>query len=150
MTTRRRAAAVSVLMLGLLLPASAAAQDPPAAPLEAFVHQVARLWANGDVTALVALIPEESQLTLDTGAGIETANTRRAAAALRVLFADRQTADVSPARVTVSSSQPPRGFGELAWTFRLRGAPAEQSRSIYVGARWEPRGWRITELRLMP
>jgi hypothetical protein len=130
-------------------PGAARAQDAPA-PLEPFVEQVARLWLSAEVGALVELLPADNRLLLDTGSGIEPANSRHAAAALRALFAERETIAARPARVTVASAQPPRGFFELAWTFRARGAPGEQSRSVYVAVLWEERGWRISELRLMP
>ena len=35
-----------------------------------------------------------------------------------------------------------RGFGELVWTFRVRGAPGEQTRSVYVATRREGGDWR--------
>jgi hypothetical protein len=131
-------------------PAAAQNTDPGDVPLEAFVQQVVRLWSSADVAALVELIPADNRLVLDTGSGIENANSRHAAAALRALFAQSETVGARAVRVTVASTFPVRGFGELAWTFRARGAPGEQSRSVYVAAAWQDDGWRITELRLMP
>jgi hypothetical protein len=119
-------------------------------PLQEFVQQVAKLWQAGNVDMLVELFPAEDQLTLDTGSGIETANSRHAAAALRALFAQRESVGTRAVRVTLASPSPPRGFGELTWTFRIRGAPGQESRSVYVATVREPRGWRITELRIMP
>ena len=119
-------------------------------PLETFVQEIVRLWEAADVQALVDLIAEEDQIILDTGTGIENANSRHAAAALRALFAESETVGARAVRVTLASTTPPRGFGEVAWTFRTRGAPLEQSRSIYVAAARQDAGWRITELRLMP
>ncbi len=145
----------SLLLLGLGAPTALHAQEEreaatTPAPLEDFVRQVARLWSSGEVAALVEMMPEDNGFTLDTGAGIETANARHAAAALRALFDRSETLEADPVRVTVASSEPPSGFGEINWTFRARGAPGQQSRSIYVGARWGGRNWRITELRVMP
>jgi hypothetical protein len=129
---------------------------PPAAeaqsaetPLESFVMQVAGLWAARDVGALIDLMPADNRLLLDTGSGTETVNSRHASAALRALFADRTSVRVRPVRVTLASSRPPRGFGELAWAFRARGAPGEQSAAVYMGAVWEGSGWKISELRIM-
>lgn len=121
-----------------------------AAPLEEFVLHVARLWSSGEVTALVAMMPEGSGFTLDTGAGMETGNPRHAAAALRALFDRSETLEADPVRVTVTRAEPPSGFGEISWTYRARGAPGQESRSVYVGARWAESAWRITELRVMP
>ena len=140
-------------MLALIAPAPLAAQQDLSerpAPLEEFVQRVARLWSTGEVADLVEMIPDDSRFMLDTGAGLETANTRHAAAALRALFAESETIRVSPIRVTVASTEPVSGFGEISWTYRARGAPGEESRSVYVGARWEGRDWRLTEVRIMP
>ncbi len=118
--------------------------------LEIFVQRVVRLWSSSDVTALVNLLPSDNRLVLDTGSGIENANERHAAAALRALFSQSETVGARAVRVTVASTRPARGFGELDWTYRARGSSGEQSRSVYVAAAWEDDGWRITELRLMP
>ncbi|CAN5761372.1 hypothetical protein BH23GEM6_BH23GEM6_28010 [soil metagenome] len=140
-----------VLMMGALLflfgvPA-APAQDRP---IEEFVQRVGQLWIAGDASALVALAPSREPILLDTGNGIESVNTRHAGAALRALFGDRETIAARPVRVALAGGSPPRGFGELAWSYRTRGAPSVQTRSVYVGAVWDRGAWRITELRMMP
>ena len=132
----------------LLAVAPAPAQAP--APLEQFVRRVAYLWEAKDVDALVDLMDGSDPVLLDAGRGSESVNPRHAAAARRALFSDRESVSVRPVRVTLSGGQPQRGFGELNWGFRARGAPGGQSRSVYVGAVWNGRGWRISELRLMP
>jgi len=140
-----------VLLLSGALGLPAQAQDVQVeVPLEEFVREVVQLWLSADVTAIVSLMQESDRLVLDTGTGIENANSRHAAAALRALFAESETVGTRAVRVTVASARPPQGFGELAWTFRARGSPGEQARSIYVAAAWEGDGWKITELRLMP
>jgi hypothetical protein len=118
--------------------------------LENFVQRVVRLWSSSDVTAIVNLLPSDNRLVLDTGSGIENANSRHAAAALRALFSESETVGARAVRITVASTLPAQGFGELDWRYRARGSSGEQSRSVYVAAAWEDDGWRITELRLMP
>lgn len=146
----RRPHAVRLLLAALLgvvlLPARTHAQ----APLENFVRRVALLWEAKDVDALVDLIAETDHIVLDTGRGMESVNARHASAALRSLFSDRESVSVRPVRATLSGGQPQRGFGELSWSFRPRGAPSPQLRSVYVGAVWDGRNWRISELRLLP
>lgn len=148
-------ALLAALLIGLGAPTGLSAQESAEAtptkpaPLEDFVRHVARLWSSGEVAALVEMMPEDKGFTLDTGAG-ETGNARHAAAALRALFDRSETLEADPVRVTVSSAEPPSGFGEISWTYRARGAPGQQSRSVYVGARWGDSTWRITELRVMP
>lgn len=128
------------------------AQDAAAAmaPLESFVEEFARIWAAGDVDAILAMIGEGEPLLLDTGSGTSTANNRHVAAELRSMFGQRETADLQAVRITVAGSDPLNGFGELTWSFRERGAPAEQQRLVYVAAVREGAGWRIFELRLLP
>lgn len=141
------------LLLALALALWAAplrAQGAPAIPLEQFVQQVAWLWGMGDVGSLVELLPSRQRVVLDTGSGTEAVTARHAAAAMRALFDGREHVSVRPVRVTVASRNPPRGFGELAWSHRVRGAPAVLTRTVYVAAVWDEGAWRINELRLMP
>jgi hypothetical protein len=147
---RRLALLLGTLALSLLGPGRASAQRVAGAPLEGFIKEVAYLWSGGDARALAELMPSEAQVLLDTGRGTEAVETRHAAAALRELFAGRESVSVRAVRVTVAGSRPPRGFGELAWSFRSRGAPGSQTGSVYVGVIWSDEGWRISELRLMP
>lgn len=139
------------LLLVALSAAPLAAQDPPAtAPLESFVEEFARLWAAGDVEAILDMMGDEEPLLLDTGSGTATANTRHVAAELRSMFAQRETAELVAVRITVAGSEPLNGFGELSWSYRERGSPGEQQRLVYVAAIREGPSWRIFELRLLP
>jgi hypothetical protein len=145
----RRLLLLGALLLGLARPA--AAQQPGASvPLERFVQQVASLWSAGDAAALVEFFPARERVVLNTGSGTEAVSAHHAGAALRALFDAREGLGARPVRITLAGGSPPRGFGELAWTFRLRGAPTTQSRSVYVGAVWDGRTWRVSELRVMP
>lgn len=144
-----RGTLLGALLLSLLLTVPAAAQRTAAAPLDSFIKEVAYLWSGSDARGLAELMPAEAHVLLDTGGGMETVEARHAAAALRALFAERQSLSVRPARITVAGSRPARGFGLLTWSFRSRGSPSPESGSVYVGAVWSDEGWRITELRLM-
>jgi hypothetical protein len=144
----RLSSVLLLLALSLSLPAAGAAQGVPV-PLDQFIREVAYLWGGGEARALAELIPEDAQVMLDTGSGMEVVQARHAAAALRALFSEQRSVSVRPARITISAAQPPRGFGELTWSFRSRGASAPQTSSVFVGAVWRDDGWKITELRLM-
>jgi hypothetical protein len=137
------------LLGGLLLGATPLPAQSPA-PLEQFVRRVGYLWEAKDVDNLVDLVSESEPIVLDRGKGTERVNGRHAAAALRALFSDLESVSVRPVKATVSGGQPPRGFGELTWVYRTRGGPAPQTRAVYVGAVWDGRNWRISELRLLP
>jgi len=136
------------LLVSLFTAGPAAAQRAPT-PLDGFIKEVAYLWSGSDARGLADLMPEEARVLLDTGGGMETVEARHAAAALRALFAERQSVSVRPARITVAGTRPARGFGLLTWSFRSRGSPSTESGSVYVGAVWSEDGWRISELRLM-
>jgi hypothetical protein len=133
----------------LLTVAPLSAQTPRPEPLERFVLQVARHWAMGDAAALVDLMPANSRLVLDLGDNLGAVQPRHAAAALRALFTERETAGIRPTRVTLAGGQPLRGFGELAWTSRSRGMSDTQTVTLYVGTVWEGGVWKIRELRIL-
>lgn len=140
-----------VLLCAFALPAPRAlAAQGRTAPLEGFVAQVARLWTAGDAAGITALAPQDGRIVLDLGTGqAEAVEARHAAAALRDLFRGRATLSVRAAQVTVAGGEPLRGFGELAWVSRPRGVTDTESTSVYVGAVWEPGGWRVRELRVL-
>lgn len=136
-----------LVLVALAAPAGLAGQDAPRVPLERFVQQVARLWAQGDADALVALAPASGRLMLDLGADAGgSVQGRHATAALRSLFAVRETASLRPSRVTVSGSR--QGFGEFHWVYRSRGMSSQQTASVYFGVVWEENAWRIREIRV--
>lgn len=145
----RRLAPLLALPALLLTAEPAAAQEEPEAGIGAFVRQVAWLWGLGDAVALVDLVADHDALVLDTGRGTATVNARHAAAALRDLFEGRATDSARAVRASLAGGSPPRGFGEVAWTFHARGAPAPHTRSIFVAATWVDDAWRIIEIRVM-
>jgi hypothetical protein len=144
-----RGAPLLLAVAGLLMAAPLHAQTAPS-PLERFVGTVAYLWSVGDAEAIAELVPERGQVLLDTGSGSEAVNSRHAAAALRALFGERQGTAAKPVRVTLSGGQPARGFGELTWSFRTRGAPIPRSRTVYLGAVWTGSVLLLDEIRLLP
>lgn len=149
MTARMRLVIVACT-IALLAAVPAGAQARPSVPLEGFIQQVAWLWNMGDVSAVVDLLPRRDRIILDVGSGTQTVQPRHAAAALRALFDARETGAARAVNVTMAGGDPPRGFGELAWSFRPRNAPSSVTRSVFVGAVWQDGAWRINELRLVP
>jgi hypothetical protein len=143
---------VLALLLLLAAPASALrAQGGGEPKLEGFVARVARLWEAEDADGLARLAPSGGRMVLEVGGeGAGPVPERHAAAALRSLFADRETVSIRPARVTVAGGQPLQGFGELAWLSRSRGVSAARGSTVSVGGVWEGGEWRIRELRVLP
>ncbi len=136
------------LLLALLAPRAAAAQQQPA-PLQTFVGGVARLWADGNAEDIVELAAN-GRIVLDlAGEGPGEVQARNAAAALRRLFSDRQTVSTRTTQVAISGGTPLRGFGELTWVARPKGVTDTESSVVYIGAVWDGRAWRLRELRVL-
>lgn len=143
---------VLALLLLLAAPATLGAQEPSGeARLEGFIARVARLWGSGDAAALAALAPPGGRMVLEVpGEGAGPVQERHAAAALRALFAERESVAARPGRVTVAGGDPLQGFGEIAWQSRPRGVSRPRASTVYVGAVWQGGEWRIRELRVLP
>jgi hypothetical protein len=139
------------LLLALLLLLAApplAAQEPE--PLERFLVRVARLWAAGDASGIAQLAASDGRISVTLEReGASGAPVRHAAARLRALFSQRETIGATPVRSAVSGGSPLRGYGEIAWSFRVRGLSDRQTASVYVGVVSENGAWRIRELRLI-
>lgn len=149
----RRLLRVLALLLVLAAPGTGlrAQRGGGESRLEGFIARVARLWEAEDASALAALAPSGGSVVLEVaGEGAGPVQERHVAAALRSLFADRESVSIRPARVTVAGGEPLQGFGELAWISRSRGVSTARSSTIYVGVVWERDGWRIRELRVLP
>lgn len=143
-----------VLALALLLAAPGTAlraQGGGEPRLEGFVARVARLWEAEDADGLARLAPSGGRMVLEVaGEGAGPVPERHAAAALRSLFAERETVSIRPARVTMAGGEPLQGFGELAWLSRSRGVSAARATTVYVGVVLEGGEWRVRELRVLP
>lgn len=148
--TRRLLVVGWLVALAILAPALHAQRASAPAPLEPFVAQVARLWAGGDADGIAALAGADGRIVLELGTTSGGVRERHAAAALRALFAERETVDVRPERAALSGGAPPRGFVELIWNSRARGTTVPRPVTVYFGTAWEGGGWRIRELRVLP
>ncbi|MDB4947413.1 MAG: hypothetical protein JWM27_62 [Gemmatimonadetes bacterium] len=147
---RRRVLSVLLALFILVGGGRAAVAQASPAPLQAFVADVARLWAAGDADALVDLAPADGRIVLDVGGGSAgPVGQRQAAAALRAVFGGRTTVSVRAERSTVSGGSPVSGFGELRWDSRLRGVSTAHASVVFVGVVWDGRAWRVRELRIL-
>lgn len=147
----KRRVLLAVLALLFASGAPLRAQEQGASRLESFFVQIARLWDAEDADGLARLAPAGGKMVLEVGReGAGPVQARHVAAALRSLFADRESVSVRPARVTVAGGQPLQGFGELVWLSRSRGVSAARNSTVYVGVIWEGGEWKIRELRVLP
>lgn len=126
------------------------APDPAAAGLATFFDELAGLWAAADVAAISELLSPDGAAVIEQGAGGAITHPRRAATALRAFFGGRESLAATVASTALAATSPPRGFGEIVWSSRVRGAPGEESRSVFVATIRGQEGWRIVELRFLP
>lgn len=148
MTPRRVLLVLAALLLWV--PAGPLRAQEGGAPLEAFIARVARLWEAESASALAELAPRSGRILLQVGGESRgEVGERHAAAALRALFADRESVSIRPARVAMAGGAPAQGFGELTWVSRSRGVTTSETSTVYVGAVREAGGWRIRELRVL-
>jgi hypothetical protein len=139
-------AALGFVVLALLLPAT----PVRAQGLEETMRRVASMWAGGDVRGITGQAATSGfALELDARAS-GPVGSRQAAAALRSLFEDRETVSVRPGVVRVVGGEPSRAFGEMQWITRTRGTTIPERRTVFVAFVQEGRGWRVTEIRVMP
>lgn len=137
------------IMLGLLL-VLGAAPGAHAQGLEQTMARVATMWARGDVRGLTQTAARSGfALELDASPS-GPVGSRQAAAALRRLFDDSETVTVRPGVARVVGGEPTRAFGELEWITRPRGTTIPERRTVFVALVREDRGWRVTEIRIMP
>ena len=126
-----------------------AQQNGSADALGPFAAHIARLWEAGDADGIAELVGRGGRVSLDLGTPGGGAQERHAAAALRALFSERESVSARPQRAAVSGGDPPRGFVELVWASRARGAKGASVARVYFGAIWEDGAWRLRELRLL-
>jgi hypothetical protein len=135
------------LLVGAILCAAAApltAQDPAAA-----VERIAQAWHRGDASALTGL-GARAGISLDVdGRSVGPLSARQAAAVLRRVFEDRESVGVRTVMSRTSGGDPPRAFGELAWTARARGTTIPEGARLFIALVLEGDRWRITEIRMI-
>ena len=154
----RAALLASTLAVGALLaptraPAQVPVQNPAAdqqADLAGLLEAIAGYWEDGDAAAL-AEHGAGTGLELEiAGQLVGSLNGRRAAAALRQLFGGQLTVAVETASVATVVGAEDHAFGELIWEVRMPGAAVTENLKVFVGLVREDRGWRISQIRILP
>lgn len=135
--------------LGLALLASpVTAQQPD--ELDRLMDTLTILWQRGDAAGLVEL-GAGAGLDLDVeGHPMGPLTGRRAAAALRHVFAAQQTVGVRSARPSRVAGTDDRAFVELVWEVRPVGAPMRERSTVFIGFVREGDRWRISQIRILP
>lgn len=148
-----------LVVLGLLVSAAPAlAQEAegkqPEAPqsreLTGLLDSLSVFWADGDAAALAAH-GVGAGLDLEVrGQFVGSLHGRRAAAALRQLFAGQETVGVETANAATVVGAEDRAFGELIWEVRMPGAEVTERRKVFVGLVLLDDVWRISQIRILP
>jgi hypothetical protein len=128
-------------VLVLALPGSA--QD-----LQQALERAAAALHRGDASGL-ARLAANGGISVDVdGRSVGPLGARQAAAVIRRLFEDRESVGVRTNMSRGVGGDPPRAFGEIAWTTRTRGTTIPERATIFVAFVHEDDQWRITEIRL--
>lgn len=136
------------LLVALVAPAPARAQD--AAELGPLLQRIATLWAGGDATAIARHVADAGVELEVEGRTVGPVAPRQVAAALRQVFAGRQTVAVVATRAEPVGGAEDRAFGELAWEHRLGAHARTERTTVFVGLVREGRGWRVSQIRILP
>jgi ketosteroid isomerase-like protein len=128
---------------------ASAAVDLHAQPLDQALARVAAAWHAGDA-ARIAALGARAGISLDVdGSFVGPLGSRQAAAALRRLFDQHESTAARATMTRTVGGDPPRAFGEIAWTSRSRGTSIPEQAKLFVAFVREGDSWRITEIRLL-
>lgn len=137
------------LVFGLSLAAApAAAQQPD--DLVRLKDTLTILWQRGDAARLVKLSAGSGVDLEVRGNAMGALTGRRAAAALRHLFAAQETVSVEtgvPSRVAGADN---RAFLELTWEVRPSGGPMSERSTVFIGFVREGSQWKVSQIRVLP
>jgi hypothetical protein len=138
-------AAFAVVASALLL----AAVPAHAQELQQVLDQAAGALHRGDAGALARLAAGSGMSVDVDGRAVGPLARRQAAAVIRRLFEDRESVGARTTMSRVVGGDPPRAFGEISWTMRVRGTTIPVRSNVFVALVREGDRWRITEIRLL-
>jgi hypothetical protein len=144
--SRRVLAAFGAAALAAVLAAApiTAQQDLPRA-----LDSLAELWARGDATAIAGL-GIKSGIDLEVhGQSLGRVSGRKAAAALRQVFANQETMAVRPSMSSRVRGTDDTAFAELTWEVRPRGSAVPARTTVFLGLVRENRDWQVSQIRVM-
>lgn len=138
-----------LLAIGLSVLASPiAAQQPD--DLTRLKDTLTLLWQRGDAGRLVQL-GAGAGLELEVrGQAMGPLTGRRAAAALRHLFAAQQTVSVRSGAASRVAGADNRAFVELSWEVRPTGGPVSERSTVFIGFVREGAEWKVSQIRILP
>lgn len=131
-----------------LLASPLAAQQPD--DLTRLKDTLTILWQRGDASRL-AQLGAGAGLELEVrGHAMGPLTGRRAAAALRHLFAAEQTVSVRSGEASRVAGAANRAFVELTWEVRPTGGPVSERSTVFIGFVHDGSQWRVSQIRVLP
>jgi hypothetical protein len=141
---------VSRVILAVFLAAALGATHLTAQQeLPGVLDSVAVLWARGDAAGLAAFGASRGIELEVHGEAIGRVSGRKAAAALRQLFASQETVAVRPSMSSQVRGTDNAAFAELSWEVRPRGSAVPARSTVFLGLVRENRGWQVSQIRVM-
>lgn len=108
------------------------------------------LWHRGDAGGLVRLSAGSGVSLELQGHAMGPLTGRRAAAALRHLFAAQQSVAVRSGQPSRVAGADHRAFVELTWEVRPAGTSVTERNTVFIGFIREGSRWKISQIRLLP
>jgi hypothetical protein len=146
---RRPRAALALVALLVAAPAPLGARAETQEDLSAVLATLAALWARGDANALAAFGASHGIDLEIQGESLGRVSGRKAAAALRHIFANQETVSVLASRTSRVTGTDHSAFGELTWVVRARGSVVPQRTTVFLGLVREGRTWRVSQIRIL-
>ncbi len=137
-------ALVAALMLAAS-PAALLAQDP----LGPMLQRVSSLWEHGNAAALAEYGASGGIEVEIEGEPMGLIAGRKLSAALRGVFANRETVAVIPGMSERVAGVDDRAFAELRWELRPAGGVATERHTVFLGLVREESGWRVSQIRIL-
>ena len=144
--TRAGAAFLAVLSSSALAAGQVSAQ---AGDLETAAVGFAELWAEGDASAIAAVLHRDGVLVALLGEEYGTLDRRNAEAALRDFLRHHEARGAALARASEVDGAVDRGFAEIRWEAVAPGTSELLRYTIFTGFERDGANWRITDLRVL-
>jgi hypothetical protein len=136
---------LAVLAMALLTAAPLTAQQE----LPNVLDSLAAIWERGDAGAL-ARLGSSRGIDLEVyGESLGRVSGRKAAAALRLVFANQETIAVRANTNSRARQAENSAFAELTWDVRPRGSAMPARSTVFVGLVRENRDWQVSQIRVM-
>ncbi len=140
-----RASLFAALLLAAPLAAPASAQQE----LPLVLDSLATLWARGDATRLAEYGAGRGIELEVHGENLGRVSGRKAAVALRHMFANQETIRVRASMSSRVTGADQTAFAELTWEARPRGSTIPATNTVFLGLVREYRGWQVSQIRVM-